>query len=432
MNVKIAHISDVHLGAWRNERLNELGFRAFEKAVETIIEDEVDFVIISGDLYDVSNPNVEVVDLATKLLKNLNDHNIPVYGVMGSHDFSPSNKSMMRPLITAGLFSDVSKGEMTEENKLSLEFTVDPKTKIKLTGLRARKRSLEIEDYHILDRKSLENEKGPKIFVFHTMMSELKPKEFKDMISAPKSLLPQEFDYYAGGHLHKLLPEKLKEKDFKLKINQKNNIIYPGAIFPTDFRELERMKSGGFCLISGDIIGNNLTLEAEFKPIKVIDIENILLDCANKSVLEVIDSLEQELNNREVQDKIVTIRIFGQLSSGKSYEIKSNDIIQMCKENGAYEVLINKNMLTTEEYESISIPVGKTNEEIETALIKEHATKVKISNFSSLTIEDKIHQLLNTIGEERQIGTKVLTYNKDLEQTIRNIFEIPKSKEQKQ
>jgi hypothetical protein len=104
----------------------------------------------------------------------------------------------------------------------------------------------------------------------------------------------------------------------------------------------------------------------------------------------------------------------------------------MCKENGAYEVLINKNMLTTEEYESISIPVGKTNEEIETALIKEHATKVKISNFSSLTIEDKIHQLLNTIGEERQIGTKVLTYNKDLEQTIRNIFEIPKSKEQKQ
>ena len=107
-------------------------------------------------------------------------------------------------------------------------------------------------------------------------------------------------------------------------------------------------------------------------------------------------------------------------------------IEQICKENGAYEVLINKNALTTEEYESISIPVGKTNEEIETALIKEHATKVKISNFSSLTIEDKIHQLLNTLGEERQIGTKVLTYNKDLEQTIRNIFEIPKSKEQKQ
>lgn len=429
MNVKIAHVSDVHLGAWRNERLNELGFRAFQKTIEAIIEEKVDFVIISGDLYDVSNPNVEVVDLATKLLKELNDHDIPVYGVMGSHDFSPSNKSMMRPLITAGLFSDVSKGVMTEENKLSLEFTVDPKTKIKLTGLRARKRSLEIEDYHILDRKPLEDEKGPKIFVFHTMMSELKPKEFKDMISAPKSLLPQGFDYYAGGHLHKLLPEKLKEKHFKLKINQKNNIIYPGAIFPTDFRELERMKSGGYCLISGDIIENHLTLEAEFKPIKVIDIENILLDCANKSVLEVKRSLEQELYNRELQDKIVTIRIFGQLSFGKSYEIKSSDIIQMCKEKGAYDVLINKNALTTEEYESISIPVGKTNDEIETALIKEHATKVKISNFSSLTMEDKIHQLLNNLGEERQIGTKVLTYNKDLEQTIRNIFEIPKSKE---
>jgi DNA repair exonuclease SbcCD nuclease subunit len=430
VKVKFAHISDVHLGAWRNERLNEMGFKAFEKTVKIIIEESVDFVLICGDLYDVSNPNVEVVDLATKLLKKLNDHGISVYGIMGSHDFSPSNKSMMRPLISAGLFFDVSKGHATEENKLLLDFAIDPKTKIKLTGLRARKRSLEIEDYHNLDRKPLEAEKGPKIFILHTMMSELKPREFKDMVSAPKSLLPQGFDYYAGGHLHKLLPEKLNEKGFKLKINHKNNIVYPGALFPTDFRELERIKCGGFCLVSGDITEENLNLIVEFKPIKVIDIESIFLDCTNKSVLEVKNLLKQELENKDLPNKIVTIRIFGQLTSGKTFEIKSNEIIQTCKEKGAYEVLINKNALTTEEYKSISIPVGETSEEIETALIKEHATKVKISNFSSATIEDKIHQLLNKLGEERQIGTKVLTYNKLLEQTIRSIFEFKDSKEQ--
>ena len=310
-----------------------------------------------------------------------------------------------------------------------LDFTTDQKTNIKLTGLRARKRSLEIEDYHNLDREPLEAEKGPKIFILHTMMSELKPKEFKDMVSAPKSLLPQGFDYYAGGHLHKLLPEKLNEKGFKLKINQKNNIIYPGAIFPTDFRELEKIKNGGFCLVSGDTTEEGLSLEVEFKPIKVIDIESISLDCVNKSVIEVKDLLKQELISRDLLDKIVTIRIFGQLSSGKAFEIKTNEIIQMCKDKGAYEVLINKNALTTEEYKSISIQVGETNEEIETSLIKEHATKVKISRFSYLTIEDKIHQLLNSLGEERLIGTKVLTYNKNIEQTIRSIFEIPKSKE---
>ena len=431
MKVKFAHISDVHLGAWRNERINELGYKAFEKTVNTIIEEDVDFVIISGDLYDVSNPKVEVIDLATKQLKKLKDHEIPVYGIMGSHDFSPSNKSMIRPLITAGFFIDVSKGEVSEDNKLKLNVFLDQNTKIKLTGLRARKRSLEIEDYDILDRKSLEAEKGPKIFILHTMLNELKPKEFKDMESAPKSLLPQDFDYYAGGHLHKVIPEKLKEKGFTLEINQRNNIIYPGCIFPTDFRELEKIKSGGFCIVSGNISGEKLDLKVNFNPIKVIDVENIFLDCTNKSVSDVLNDLKSELSNKDFANKIVTFRIFGVLSSGKTYEIKSNEIIQMFKDKGAYEVLINKNALTTAEYKSISVSVGKSNEEIEATLIKEHISNIKISNFPPIKIEKKIYQLLSTLGTERQIGTKVMNYNDSLKQAFLNIFEIQEPEEHK-
>jgi len=432
MYVKFAHISDVHLGAWRNERLNELGYKAFEKTVTTIIEEGVDFVIIGGDLYDVSNPKVEVIDLATKELKKLKDNEIPVYGIQGSHDFSPSNKSMIRPLITAGLFIDVSKRDPTEEDKLKLKFFQDDKTKIKLTGLRARKRSLEIEEYRNLDRKSLEAEKGPKIFVLHTMLNELKPKEFKDMESAPKSLLPQNFDYYAGGHLHKTLPDKLKEGGISLQISEKNNIIYPGCVFPTDFRELERIKQGGFCIVSGEIKGEKLDLKVKFNPIKVIDIENISLDCTNKSVSGVLSKLKDELSNRNCQDKIVTIRLFGPLSSGKTYDIKSNEIIQNFKEKGAYEVLINKNALTTVEYQAISVSAGKTNEEIEATLIKEHANKVKIKDFPNVKIEKKIYQLLSTLGTERQIGTKVMSYNESLKQTFLSIFEIQKTKEREQ
>ncbi|MFX1313084.1 MAG: exonuclease SbcCD subunit D [Promethearchaeota archaeon] len=429
MKVKFAHISDVHLGAWRNERINELGYKAFEETVNSIIEEEVDFVIIGGDLYDVSNPKVEVIDLATKQLKKLKDHNIPVYGIMGSHDFSPSNKSMIRPLITAGLFIDVSKGELSEDNKLKLDFTLEENTKIKLTGLRARKRSLEIEDYHILDRKLLEAEKGPKIFILHTMLNELKPKEFKDMESAPKSLLPQDFDYYAGGHFHKAIPEKLKEKGFILEINQKNNIIYPGCIFPTDFRELEKIKSGGFCLVSGNINGEKLDLEVRFHPIKVIDVDNVFLNCTNKSVSEVLNDLKNEISGKDYADKIVTVRIFGVLSSGKTYEIKYNEIIQMFNDKGAYEVLINKNALTTAEYKSISVSVGKSNEEIEATLIKEHVSNVKISNFPPTKIEKKIYQLLDTLGTERQLGTKVMNYKDSIKKAFLNLFEIHESEE---
>jgi DNA repair exonuclease SbcCD nuclease subunit len=431
MKVKFAHISDVHLGAWRNERINEIGYKAFEESVDTIIKEGVDFVIISGDLYDVSNPKVEVIDLATRELKKLKDRKIPVYGICGSHDFSPSNKSMIRPLITAGLFINVSEGELMENGKLKLNFYQDQKTKIKITGLRARKRSLEIEDYRILDLNSLESEKGPKIFILHTMLSELKPKEYKDMESAPKSLLPQDFDYYAGGHLHKTLPEKLRVKEFFYDINRKNNIVYSGCIFPTDFREFETIKFGGFCIISGEVNGNQLGLKVKYVPVKVIDIQNISIDCTNRSVSEVQSLLKQELSSKNFNGKIVTIRIFGPLSSGKTYELKSNEIIQNFKEKGAIEVLINKNALTTVEYQSISIPTGKSNEEIEAGLIKEHASKVKISNFTSSILEKKIYQLLSTLGTERQIGTKVMSYNESLKQSFLSAFEIQKPKEPK-
>ncbi len=432
MRVKFAHISDVHLGAWRNEHINELGYKAFEETVNAIIKEEVDFVIVSGDLYDVSNPKVEVIDLATRELKKLKDHEIPVYGICGSHDFSPSNKSMIRPLVTAGLFINVSKGDLKEDGKLKLNFYQDQKTQIKITGLRARKRSLEIEDYRILDIESLESEKGPKIFILHTMLSELKPKEYKYMESAPKSLLPQDFDYYAGGHLHKTLPEKLRIKEFFHEINKKNNIIYSGCIFPTDFREFETIKFGGFCIISGENTGSQLGLKVKYVPVKVIDIENIKLDCTNKSVLEVQNLLKQEISKNNFNEKIVTIRIHGSLSSGKTYEIKSNEIIQNFKEKGAFEVLINKNALTTVEYKSISVSAGKSNEEIEATLIKEHASKVKISDFTSANIEKKIYQLLSTLGTERQIGTKVMNYNESLKRTFLGVFEIQNSKELKQ
>jgi exonuclease SbcD len=426
MEVKFAHLADCHLGAWRNEKLNEIGYQAFEMAIDKIIKEKVDFVIISGDLYDVSNPKVDVVDLATKELKKLKDNDIPVYGVMGSHDFSPSNKSMVRPLITAELFLDVSRGEKLNDNRLKLHFVKDPKTNIKLTGLRARKRSLEIEDYKILDRKSLEDEKGIKIFVFHTLLSELKPIEYKDMESAPQSLLPRNFFYYAGGHMHKTVPEKLRQNEISHKIDDKTKIIYPGVLNPVNFRELEQYKYGGFCFIWGDIDieSQQSDLKIKFIPIKIKEVISLQIDCGNKSINRVQELLEKEIRETDFDDKIVTVRIFGTLSSGKTYELKTNEIKQKIKEKGAYEVLINKSALISKEYAPIRVDIGKTNEEIEKTLIYEHAQKVKIASFSKDDIEPKIHALLTVLGKEREEGTKVKEYNEDILNNFKKIFQL--------
>ncbi len=430
MFVKFAHLSDCHLGAWRNEVLNQMGYEAFEQTINTILQEEVDFVIISGDLFDISNPKVDVVDLAVRELKKLQDKNIPVYGIMGSHDFSPSDNSMIRPLISAGLFIDLSKGEMTDDKKLKLKFVQDPKTGIKLTGLRARKRSLEIEDYNRLLREDLESEKGVKIFVLHTMMSELKPIEFKEMESAPKSLLPQNFTYYAGGHLHKTVPEILRTGDQTLVVDQKNNIIYPGSLYPTNFRELEKYQYGGFCIVSGNILveSQSAELTIKFIPIKPREILTLVIDCTNKTALESLELIAQKISALSVEGKIVTVRIIGSLTSGRAYEIKSSEIAEQLRNKGALDALINKNALTSKEYAPVSVAVGKTNEEIEEAHIHEHAEKTTMKKTSKKDMENKIHGILEVLGTDREEGTQVREYNEGLLSQFLEIFDLNKKR----
>lgn len=342
---------------------------------------------------------------------------------MGSHDFSPSNKSMIRPLISAGFFIDVFNAKLVDD-KIKLLYTQEMKTGIKLTGIRARKRSLEIEDYQHLDLQDIESEDGIKIFLFHTMLAELKPKEYKDMESSPKSLLPKKFIYYAGGHLHKTVPEKLREGNNTLKIDEKNNIIYPGCLFPTNFLELEKFKYGGFCIVSGEVDSNKNSLQVKWIPIEIKQVNSINIDCNNKYISQVQEIINNEISRNQFQDKIITIRFHGTLSSGKSYEIESDNIIHKLKKKGAYEVLINKSYLSSKEYGHIRVVVGKTNEEIENTLIHNHAQKIKIQNLSKVQIEKKIYILFEILGKEREEGTKVKEYENEIKQNFLKIFEL--------
>ena len=62
--------------------------------------------------------------------------------------------------------------------------------------------SLEKMYYEKLVTENLEKEDGYKIFMFHSGIDELKPKEMENIISQPLSLLPKGFDYYAGDYVH--------------------------------------------------------------------------------------------------------------------------------------------------------------------------------------------------------------------------------------
>ena len=127
--MKFAHIADCHISAWRDPKLKELPMQTFEKAIDKCISEKVDFVLISGDLFNTSLPGIDYLKRTVKRLKELKNRDIPVYTIAGSHDFSPSGKTILDVLEEADLIKNVVKGSV-KDNKLILKFTKDEKTSL--------------------------------------------------------------------------------------------------------------------------------------------------------------------------------------------------------------------------------------------------------------------------------------------------------------
>ncbi|MFZ0253861.1 MAG: DNA repair exonuclease, partial [Nitrososphaeraceae archaeon] len=199
---KFAHITDCHLGSWRNPKLRELNLQAFEKSISISIKEQVDFILITGDFFDVNIPQLSPVKKAVEILKQARNSGIPVYMIYGSHDFNTANVSMIDILHSADLFIKPTDFQLNNDS-IVLKLFTDKKTGAKITGISGRKVGLDKEIFEKLDKKKLESEDGFKIFLLHRGIQEILPQDIQFRDSVPISLVPKGFDYYGGGHIHK-------------------------------------------------------------------------------------------------------------------------------------------------------------------------------------------------------------------------------------
>ena len=399
--MKFAHLADCHIGGWRDPKLKNIGARAFEKAIDSCIEKSVDFVLISGDLFNTSLPSVDGLKTVVKKLKELKDKKVGVYIIAGSHDFSPSGKTMLDVLESAGLFINVAKGEEIE-GKLRLNFTVDSKTGAKITGLLGKRGGLEKSYYEELLKEELEKEEGYKIFLFHSLLSELKPKELEKVDSQPLSLLPKNFNYYAGGHPHIV-------KD--ASIEGYGRIAYPGPLFPNNFRELEELGNGGFYIVDDD--------KVEFEPVQIYNTSHIKVDANHKTSDQVRDEIMEQIKGKEFNDTIVTIRVSGVLESGKPSDIKFKDIFEKLYEKSAYFVMKNTHALVSKEFEEIKIDAHNV-EDMEERIIKEHIGQIKVD-----VDEVKVtKELMHILSVSRDEGEKVADFENRVKGEMEKVLEL--------
>ena len=403
--MKFAHMADCHIGSWRDPKLKDMSTMAFTKAVDKCIKEKVDFVLIAGDFFNTSFPRLDNLKEAVSSLKKIKENNIPVYIVPGSHDYSPSGKTMLDVLEEAGLFINVVKG--SEENgKLRLEFTIDQKTGAKITGMLGRKYSLEKGYYEHLITENLEKETGYKIFIFHSGIDELKPEGMQNILTQPLSLLPKNFDYYAGGHVH-IVDNK--------QIDGYGTIAYPGPLFPNSFSELEKLERGGFYIVEDG--------KLRWEPIQIHNVHKIAKNCDGISPEQVCEEVMNEIKGKEFNNTIVLIRLNGTLGSGKPTDIDFREIFSALYGKSAYFVMKNTSSLATQEFREIKID-SRSVEETEGSLIREHLGQVKMGNLGNEDEESLIRNLMNSLSAEKQEGENNADFERRLRQDVSKILNI--------
>lgn len=100
--VRFIHAADLHLGGKfkdfqdlpkkYSDFLNKSGYAAFGKIIDKAIEEQVDFIIFAGDIYNVEDKNLKAQIEFQKGMKRLYEHAIPVYVVHGNHDYIGGTK----------------------------------------------------------------------------------------------------------------------------------------------------------------------------------------------------------------------------------------------------------------------------------------------------------------------------------------------------
>ncbi|HXG13793.1 MAG TPA: DNA repair exonuclease [Candidatus Nitrosotenuis sp.] len=364
---RFAHFADVHLGFQKTQALKKIEKSVFESAISECIGRQVDFVIISGDLFHVNIPEMEVNVFAFEQLRRLKEAGIPAYVVYGSHDFSPVSKSIIDLLEAAGLIVKVTRQQESQNDSIKLGFLSDPKTGAKIVGLPGLKAGKDLTYYEQLDRSSLESEPGFKIFVFHGGLEETKTHATSETDFMPLSLLPKKFNYYAGGHIHAFVHQKYTDYP---------HVVYPGTLFAGYHSDLEENAKGqkrGFVLVDFSENVNKI----EFIEVKNTQYEILEINAENRDAKSVNSELSQKVKSINPEGKIVIIKLEGQLSTGKTTDIETSLLREELINNSAIEVKISKNKLFSREY-SITAAKGQNRDEIETNVFKENIGQLRL------------------------------------------------------
>ena len=335
--MKFIHLGDSHIGnVYKDQQRNEDIKDAFRQVIDAAIENKVDFVIHSGDLFNEGNPSLPAMLFVTDQLNRLRSAGIKLFIVPGSHDIGIGEEDSIIELFDR---NDLLVNMNSKRYVSFLDEEINLKGELYkgafICGVKGKRSRVEDEVF-----KKLKIEETPgsliKIFIFHHTISELGEK-FKDLDT---DSLPKGFDYYAAGHWH----------GHRDNIKYDRGIIqYPGSTEYCDEKEIVDNPNRGFYLIDFDESGIR---NIEYKIIKTREKEIIELNSSGKTAVQIRDEILGRLKRSD--GKLLVIKLSGQMQ-GKKSELELLKIKNTAKDLGYSYISINLSKLADKDDQSVEI-----------------------------------------------------------------------------
>lgn len=287
--VTFIHAADLHLGApfkglrsiapaWADVLLQAIP-EAFRSVIETAIKEQVDFVVLAGDIFDNSHPSYADFSLFLSGLKQLQEAGIPVYFVTGNHDPYISWDNSFAVLPENVHLLGVTKPEFACYKK-------DRKPLALIGGrgyyTQSFPRTEDISEG--ISRETAASELGVSApFMIGILHTGLDIDLTRSPVN-PKTLLKRDVDYWACGHVHQ--PKMFPSKDDP-------RIGYSGCPQGRDMKE--EGEHGVFKVT----LSSNASTQIEFIPTAKVAWQHLKLDVSDAVTIT------------DIQEKIIAAE-FGQ------------------------------------------------------------------------------------------------------------------------
>ncbi len=322
--MKFIHMADMHfdvpftvlntrsnLGEKRRLEQREV----FKKVIQYIKENEIEYLFISGDLYEHQYIRETTIKYINSLFCEI--PNTKIYITPGNHD----------PYVVNSMYQKFSWNENVKVFKNNVETVENEGVDIYGFGFNDFYcRHSEIENIQIKNKDKI------NILITHGTLEGGNTTNFEYNPLNRSRLKELGFDYIALGHIHK--PDCCSE------LNQR--IVYPGSTIALGFDEL-----GQHGIILGDITKENLSLT--FLP---MDNKEFKEECLDVTDIFSKEELIEKINNINIQDNVFYKII---LIGKRNFEINIYDL---------YKFLQYENIIKIKNQTEMNIDIDKLSQEM--------------------------------------------------------------------